>query len=178
MQDFGLIVLSVIVAILLLKTNVLAQILTSTVEIEFLGSLIAGMFFTSIFTTAPAIVALGEIAQVNGIVTTALWGAAGAVVGDLLIFRFVRDRFSVHLVELAKQNGTGRRIAALLKFRLFHWMTFVAGGLIIASPFPDELGISLLGFSKMPLSYFIPLSYTFNFLGILAIGTIAQAVAS
>ena len=50
------------------------------------------------------------------------------------------------------------------------------GGIIIASPFPDELGISLLGFSKMKTTAFIPVSLIFNFLGILAIGLIAKAI--
>lgn len=176
LQDVAIVVLSIIIAVILVKTNVLIRILTSTQELELLGSFIAGMFFTSVFTTAPAIVTLGEIAKANSILPTAIFGAMGAVVGDLIIFRFVRDRFSEHLTEIIKHQGAGKRIKLLLKLKIFRWLTFLAGGLIIASPFPDELGISLLGFSKMRTSWFIPLSFTFNFIGILLIGWVAKAL--
>ncbi len=176
LQDVAIIVLSLIIAVILVKTNVLIKILTSTQELELLGSFIAGMFFTSVFTAAPAIVTLGEIARANSILPTAIFGAMGAVVGDLIIFRFVRDRFSKHLMEIIKYQGAGKRIKLLFKLKFFRWLTFLAGGLIIASPFPDELGISLLGFSKMRTLWFIPLSFAFNFIGILLIGWVAKAL--
>ena len=52
-----------------------------------------------------------------------------------------------------------------------------AGGLILASPLPDELGVAVLGFSKMRLKYFALLSFVFNFLGIAVIGLVARALA-
>src|SRR3990167_10972742 len=97
-KDITIISLSIIVAVLLVRTQTLARVFTSTKEMEIIGSFIAGMFFTSIFTTAPAIVTLGEIAQANSVILTAFFGGLGAVVGDLIIFRFVRDRFSEHLM--------------------------------------------------------------------------------
>lgn len=171
-----IIVISIIVALILVKTGVLIKILISTRELELLGSFIVGIFFTSIFTTAPAIVTLGEIARANSILPTAILGAMGAVVGDLIIFWFIRDRFSAHLMELVKHQGAGKRIKVLFKLKFFRWLTFLVGGLIIASPFPDELGISLLGFSKIRTSWFIPLSFIFNFIGILLIGWVANAL--
>lgn len=175
-RDIAIIALSVFVAVILVKTEVLVNILTATQERELLGSFIAGMFFTSVFTTAPAIVALGEIANANSIVLTAIFGGVGAVVGDLVIFRFIRDRFSEHLMELVGHRKAGRKVSALLHLRFFRWFTFVVGGLIIASPLPDELGIGLLGFSKMKILWFIPLSLTFNSIGILLIGLVAKAI--
>ena len=79
-------------------------------------------------------------------------------------------------MEIIKHQGAGKRIKLLLKLKLFRWLTFFAGGLIIASPFPDELGISLLGFSKMRTSWFIPLSFALNCIGILLIGWVAKAL--
>ncbi len=79
-------------------------------------------------------------------------------------------------MEIIKHQGAGKRIKLLLKLKFFRWLTFLAGGLIIASPLPDELGISLLGFSKMKTSWFIPLSFAFNFIGILLIGWVAKAL--
>jgi len=176
MQDIMLIVLSVIFAVVLVKTDLLIKILTSTRELEFLGSFISGIFFTSIFTTAPAIVTLGELARANSIASVAILGAMGAIIGDMIIFRFIRDRFSEHLMELVKHQGIGKRIKVLLKLRLFRWLTFLTGGLIIASPLPDELGIGLLGFLKIKTPRFILISFLFNFIGILLIGLIAKTL--
>ncbi|MEK7128218.1 MAG: hypothetical protein AAB933_01475 [Patescibacteria group bacterium] len=175
LKDIAIIVLSIVVAVILVKTDALIKILTSTKELELLGSFIAGAFFTSIFTTAPAIVTLGEIAQANSLVVTALLGGAGAVVGDLIIFQFIRNRFSNHLLELLACRGIKRRMKFLSKLKFFRWLTFLVGGLIIASPLPDELGISILGFSKMKVSWFIAISFIFNFIGILLIGVVARA---
>ena len=175
-QDIGIVVLSILIAIILGESGVLSQLLASTKDIAFLGSFIAGLFFTSIFTTAPAVVALGGIAQNHSIVLNALFGAVGAVLGDLVIFRFVKGRFSDHLTEILATQGGRHRLRALLHRRTFRWITFLLGGLIIASPLPDELGISLLGFSKMKVSGFIILSFLGNFLGILLVGLAVRAL--
>ncbi len=174
--DAAIIALSVLVAVILVETNVIGKILTSARELKLLGSFIAGMFFTSIFTTAPSIVTLGQIAHSNSIALTAFFGAIGAVLGDLIIFRFVKDRLSEHLMELIKHEGWGKRAKALLRLKYLRWFTFFAGGLIIASPLPDELGISILGLSKIKTLWFIPISFAFNFIGIIIIGLAAKAL--
>lgn len=165
---------SILFAVYLAKTDVLIRLLSTTAETELVGTFIAGLFFTSIFTTAPAIATLGELAQSYSLFQVAFLGAIGAVMGDLLIFRFVKDRFSVHLLELFR--GGGQRFKKLLRLKLFRLFTFVLGGFIIASPLPDELGVSLMGFSKMKMSLFIPLAFLFNFLGIVLVGLAARAL--
>lgn len=175
-KDFSLIVVSVLVSILLVKTGVISQLLSLAGGAYFLHSLVAGFFFTSAFTTPPAIAVLGEVSRASSIISTAFFGAIGAVGGDLLIFRFMRDRFSKHLTHLVGVRGILRRLHALLKLRFFHWLTFLVGGIIIASPLPDELGLSLLGFSKVRTSWFIALSFFFNFIGIVVIGLAARAL--
>jgi len=177
LQDVAIVILSILVAVMLVRTNVLANLLASTGELEVLGAFVAGMFFTSIFTTAPAMAALGEISLLQGVFGTALIGAVGSVIGDLLIFRFVKDRFSEHIAELIGHKSIWRRFHLLFKRRFFRWFTFLAGGLILASPLPDELGIAMLGFSKMRFQYFIALSFVFNFAGITLIGLVAQSLA-
>lgn len=176
MTDIIIILLSFFFAIFLAKTDVLVNILIASKALEIFGSFIAGVFFTSVFTTAPATVTLGEMAQTNSILLVALSGALGAMIGDLIIFRFVKDSFSKHLVELIKKKGGKDRIKHLFSLKYFRWLTFVIGGLIIASPLPDELGVTLLGFSKMRPSFFIFFSFIANFIGILLIGIVARAL--
>ena len=130
LEDLAIVVLSVIIAIILIKTHIFNSILISTQEIKLLGSFIAGLFFTSAFTTAPAIVTLGKITQVNPILPTAFFGAIGAVIGDLIIFKFVKDRFSKHIMEIIKQKSSKTRLKLLFKLKFYKWLTFLIGGLI------------------------------------------------
>lgn len=132
------------------------------------GSFIAGMGFTSLFTLAPASIVLIEIAKVSSPIAVALIGAAGAVLGDLLLFMFVRDSVSDGAMMLLNKPMR-RRLQYLLHHRLLHWVLPITGAIIIASPLPDELGLALMGFSRMNISVFVPISYIMNFLGILGV---------
>lgn len=176
-KDISVIAISILLSVVLVWTGVLSRIIEATSDYQVFSVIIAGFFFTSIFTTAPAIAALGEIAQGHSLPLVALFGALGAMLGDYIIFRFMRDTFSVHIAQIVQLQGARKRLTSLLKLRSFRWITFLVGGAIIASPLPDELGLSLLGFSKVKTSLFLPLSFVFNFLGIFLIGLAAQALA-
>ena len=101
-RDLVLVIFSVFMAIILSKTGIFQDLITTTQEIRFIGSFIAGIFFVSVFTAAPATVALGEIARANSVIAVAILGGLGALIGDLIIFRFVKDRVSEHFSYLIK----------------------------------------------------------------------------
>ena len=176
LRDIAIIFLSILIAVVLVKTDVLIKILLSARELEFLGSFVAGIFFTSVFTTAPSVVTLGELARDNSVFLVAVFGGLGAMVGDWIIFRFVRDRFSEHLLELLRHKKAGKRIRAVFRLKLFRWLAFFIGGLVIASPLPDELGIALWGFSKLGGWRVLLFSFISNTLGILLIGLVAKSL--
>lgn len=175
-QDLGIVALSVVIAIVLLKTGAIEDLLISSQTSKIIGSFIAGVFFVSVFTAAPATAALVEIALSNSLFLTAFFGALGAVSGDLIIFSFVKDRFSEDLMWLLKERGGINRSKALFKSKFFRRVTFIVGGIIIASPFPDELGIGMLGFSKIKTSLFVLISFLCNFAGILLIGIAVKSL--
>lgn len=175
-QDLIILSISIGFAVLVVKTHAVEALLARTQDFEYIGSFIAGLFFTSIFTTAPAIVALGEISQTASLPQVAFFGAIGAVIGDVVLFTFIRDRFSDHLMELLAHKKEKRKIKIFHHLGLFKWFSFFMGGLIIASPLPDELGIGLLGFSKVNMKLFIPISFIFNFAGIVLIGLVANSI--
>jgi len=174
-KDLAILILSIVIAVVFIKTGVLSDLLASTQEIKFIGSFVAGMFFTSVFTTVPATVVLAEIAQSNSIYLVAFLGGLGALLGDWIIFRFIRDTLSADFLYLIKKTGF-ERFTAIFRLGLFKWLVPFIGALVVASPLPDELGLAMMGLSKMKTSLFIPLSFTLNFLGILAIGLIAKTV--
>lgn len=125
------------------------------------------------FTTAPAIAILGEFSRNNSIFVVVLLGAFGSMLGDYIIFLFMRDRVSQDLHFLLGHSRS-RRLQAIFKTRLFHFLTPFAGALVIASPLPDELGLAILGLSKMDEKVFFPVSFVFNALGILIISWVAN----
>jgi hypothetical protein len=140
------------------------------------ASLIAGLFFTSLLTTAPAIAVLGELSLEGNLFVIALLGSLGAVAGDYLIYAFVRDRVSQDAAYLLR-GPRMRRVLHIFKSRHFRRVLPVMGALIIASPLPDELGLALLGVSKLRTRTFIFIAYGMNFLGIVFIGLLARGLA-
>src|SRR3989344_3479464 len=173
MRDLVIIAVSVAVAVFLARTGVVEKFMAFAGGFKIIASFVAGLFFTSIFTTAPAMVALAVLARDFPPIWVALVGALGASLVDFLIFRFVRD-------DLAKDASSIFRAKIRKKFvRLFHhgplkWLLVLLGGAIIASPLPDELGLALLGLAKIRTRTLLPLSYIMNFIGILAIVSVAR----
>ena len=173
--NVSVIAASVFLAILFAGSGALEQFITQTQQVRLIGSLVAGFFFSSVFTVAPAIVALGEIAQHGSLMTTALVGGFGAMMADMLIFRFLKANFGSDIAFSAR-HAKSARFMHLMRSSGFHWALILLGGLIIASPFPDELGLALMGITRVRLSLLMPLSFTFNTLGILAIGLVARGI--
>ncbi len=141
-----------------------------------LASLIAGLFFTSFFTTAPAIVMLGQLAQESNPFLVAVLGAFGAVAGDYVLFWFVRHRIA-HDASVLMKGPRWKWFLHVLHRRYFRRVLPVIGALVIASPLPDELGLALLGISSIKTRAFFLVSYFMNALGILIIGLIARSLA-
>ncbi len=174
-HDLSVVAISILVAILLARSGIISSFITKTVGWEILGALVAGFFFTSMFTTPPAIVALGQISAANSLWLTAIVGACGAVLGDFIIFRFFRDEVAQDLQYLAKVTHVSR-LAHIFHLKLFRWIIPFAGALIIASPLPDELGLALLGLSHVSIKKFFPITFLFNFIGIVIIGLVARSI--
>ena len=176
-RDLALIFFSLLLAVILVQSGLLSQLSFVSQPAKFLGSFLAGIFFVSVFSVVPAAALLLEIAQSTPPWLVAFWGGLGALVGDWLIFSFVRDRFSEHLLAFFRPKNTSQRLRSIWRFRLFRWFMPLVGALIVASPIPDEIGLSLLGLSKMKSAVFIPLSFVLNFLGSLAVILLAKMLA-
>lgn len=139
----------------------------------YLSAVIVGMLFVSTFTVAPAAVVLFNLAAQYHPLALALLAGAGAMVGDYLMLRFVKDRVYDELQPLFMRLG-GSHLAALAKTPFFAWLMPVFGAIVIASPLPDELGISILGLTRIQTWRFLVLSFVLNAGGILLIITLAQ----
>lgn len=164
---------SIFATIVLIKTDAISYLVSHVSEFGVIGSFVEGFFFTSIFTTAPAIVSILESALYVPAWELAVVGGIGAVCGDLLVFRFVQSSLVEHILRMAfhpKVMRLGRMIAS----GPLWWLGPLGGALVIASPLPDEIGLLMMGLSHIRLSQFIPLSFAANAGGIYLMALAAQ----
>ncbi len=144
-------------------------------EARLLATFIGGFFFTSAFTIAPAAFVLAALAKTVSPFWLAFWGACGALCGDLTIFLFVKDRFAKDIVDVVKISKA-KKFLHFFKKGFFRWLSPLIGAIIIASPLPDEVGITMMGLSKTRTSLLIPISFCMNFLAVLLIAKVAGAL--
>ncbi|MDB5225178.1 MAG: hypothetical protein JWL87_130 [Candidatus Adlerbacteria bacterium] len=175
LQDALLVVASIWAAWAIVHFNFVPQALAQAGDGLLWASLLAGLFFTSLLTTAPAIAVLGELSLEGNLFLIALVGSVGAVAGDYLLYAFVRDRVSQDAAYLLRGSRI-RRALHIFKSRHFRRVLPVMGALIIASPLPDELGLALLGVSKLRTRTFLLIAYGMNFMGIVFIGLLARGL--
>jgi len=173
-RDFLIILVSIFVAALLARSEFFSYIRNFSAGKDFLDSFISGAFFTSVFTTPFSIVAFADIAKSANIFHMAFFGAWGAVLGDLILFLFIKDNLADDVEYVLKAPGY-RKFHSIFKIRMFRWLTPLVGALVIASPLPDELGLAMMGLSRMRTIILIPVSFIMNFIGILLIGFAVQA---
>ena len=174
--DLVIIAASIAVGVVLLKTGFVMQVLAASADTKYLGVFIAGLMFTSVFTTAPATVALAELSLVTSLPHVVLIGALGALCGDIVIFRFFRETILKDLSSLFAFHPS-RRWKKIFHSRIFKTFLTLVGGIIIASPLPDELGLAFMGISKTNNFLFGIISFSCNAAGILAIALVARAIA-
>ena len=175
-RDGAIVVMSILLACTFVQVGVVQSIISFSFGTKLIGSFIAGVFFTSVFTTSFAVVALGGIAQTNSIFLVALLGACGATIGDFFLFKFVKNDITEDIKDLLELTHYRARLHHIFHKKIFRYLTPFIGALIIASPLPDELGIMMLGLSRVRTSWFIPTSFCFNFIGIVGIGIVARSI--
>ncbi|HEY4503838.1 MAG TPA: hypothetical protein VJJ28_01895 [Candidatus Paceibacterota bacterium] len=163
--DAIIIAIGIAITILLSRVGVIDALVYIFKDNLIFASFIAGIFFTSTFTIAPSSVAIVHIAENTPLLGVALWGALGAMFGDLILFFFIRDRFSKDLMNVLKPSAI-KHFLRSFHFGFMKWLSPLLGAIIIASPLPDEFGITLLGMSKVKVSLLIPISFIMNALGI------------
>ena len=167
-KNTALLILSLIIFFTFAQTPLVKEVISIIGNFGYIGAFIAGIFFVSIFTVAPAAVVLFFLAETLNPFIVALFAGSGAVIGDYLIFRFLRDRVFDELKPIFLKNG-GNMLVKLFKTPYFAWGLPLVGAFIIASPFPDEIGIGLLGGSKLANWQFLLLTFLLNSIGIFLI---------
>ncbi|KKS26035.1 MAG: hypothetical protein UV36_C0007G0005 [Parcubacteria group bacterium GW2011_GWC2_42_6] len=169
----AMLLLSLALFFFLSETDLIKNLITQIGELQYLGAFIIGIFFVSIFTVVPASVILFYLAENNDPLLTAIFAGMGAVAGDYLIFKFLKNKVFEELQPVFKKIE-GTYFHKLLHTPYFAWVLPVVGATIIASPLPDEVGITLMGLSRVKNWQFIILTFILNTLGILGIIGLAK----
>ncbi len=138
----------------------------------YLGAFIAGLFFSSMFTTVPATVSLFILGNSLNPLIIAPIAAVGAMLADFLIFSIIKYKLAHHygiFDRLLLWFRERRTVKYIKKHKVLKYSIPAIGAFIIASPLPDELGIAILGASKYNTKHFFIVAFLMNMLGILTI---------
>lgn len=157
--------LGIIIAVFLSRSGAFHDFLLHLNGYGYLGAFAAGILFVSTFTAATGALILLILAEKFAPLELGLIAGLGAVAGDLTIFHLVKDGLLAEVSDVYNRLG-GRKLTHILHLKAFRWTLPVIGAVIIASPLPDELGVALMGISKMSPVRFAILSYVLNAAGI------------
>lgn len=165
-KNLAIFFLSIGFALILSRFEGFHSFLLSLGSLGYLGAFIAGMLFVSTFTVTTGAVILLVLAERFSPIEIGIIAGFGAVIGDFVIFKFVKDGLIEEVREVYGKIDHHNHLLKILHTNYFSWMFPVFGAIVIASPLPDEIGVSLMGISKMKTYQFFILSFILNAIGI------------
>lgn len=128
---------------------------------------LSGIFYTSFLTAPFSVLMLASVDfNLNPYILSAIAGS-GAVLGDLFIVKIFRTLFSAF--SFVRHEKSFVKLKKTLARYHLDFISIVLGSLIVASPLPDELGLILLGASKLSYFKLAILTFLLNGAGILLI---------
>jgi len=173
---FLLLVLTFIVAYFLFKFWNMDGLKASLESLGYLGTFICGMFFSYGFTAGPAVALFLILGDHQNILTAALVGGLGAVIGDYLIFIFLRTSFKDEINRFENEKIV-KKVDGKIPLKLRHYLLMIFAELIITIPLPNEIGISLLAMDHhIHKKTFIAISFVLSVIGIGIILLIGKAI--
>ena len=141
----------------------------------YLGVFIAGILFAFGFT-APFSVGFFISLNPANIWIAGIIGGLGALMSDLIIFSTIKVSFEDEFKKL-RNSKTFVRITRLIersiKEKIRIYLMYAFAGILIASPLPDEAGVTMLaGLTKISAKSLALISFILNTLGILILLTL------
>lgn len=148
----------------------------------YVSTFIAGVLYTFGFTAGFSIAIFAEVAHTVHPIPAAILAGAGAAIADMTLFKFIRCSFADEWLRL-RQSRAIAMIRAIFERhtwmeRAKHYGTWLLALFVIASPLPDEIGITILGGLAPFISgrRFALLCFILNTLGIYSVLIAARAV--
>ena len=170
----GLFLAGLALAIALIHSDIFDYLVSSAGVIYAVPSFLAGIFFTSMITIAPATVVFYHIGQTGApLLVVAVIGGLGAMIGDMILFQFMKFSIVDDITAFALRHSHGH-LQKLMRIKMFSITMIILGAIIIASPLPDELGLAMMGLTKVKRATMASISFTLNTLGVLVVLLISR----
>jgi hypothetical protein len=164
-KNLTLVFISILLTIFLSKHDFFNKFLFETRFIPFAGPFIAGILYVSVSTAALGILILADLSEKLSPIEIAIIAGLGGAVADFIIFRFFKNNLLKEITPIYYNFG-GKHLNKLMYHKFFRWSLPIIGAIIIASPFPDEIGIGLMGLTHIKKYQFVLLCLALDITGV------------
>lgn len=137
---------TIFISYFLFSGSYLDSIVNFLSSLDYLGVFLAGIILAFGFTAAFG-VGFFVLLEPQNILLASLAGGLGGLFADIVIFKVIRFSFQDEFDDLRKSKTISKikRIVSRNKHVLFkHYFLYVFTGIVIATPLPDEIGVSML----------------------------------
>jgi BASS family bile acid:Na+ symporter len=131
-----------------------------------ISSFFAGMLFASTFTITLGALILINLNNFLPLIPLTISAIIGAVLTDIFIYKFIKHQVTDNVLPIFEKINHKSHLYKLLHTPYFSWTLSIVGIIVIASPLPDELGVSLLGLSQIKSSRFILITFLSHTVGV------------
>lgn len=165
----ALLIIAIVLAYFIFKNPGVNSFVSGLGSLGYLGVFIAGLLISFGFTT-PFAVGFFIVLNPENILLAVFIASLGAVLGDLVIFNFVRVSFQDEFDRLENTKifkEAGNLMEKELGHKLKIYLMYLFAEIVIASPLPDEAGITMLaGLTKIRQYVLGIMSFAMHFIGI------------
>jgi len=165
-------ILAIVFAYVIFRNPAVSDFVSHLGNLSYFGVFLAGILFAFGFT-APF--AAGFFITLNpaNILLAGTVGGIGALIADVIIFKFIKYSFISEFSRLKKtyvMKKTGELIERSIGVRLKLYLMYALAGIMIASPLPDEAGVIMLaGLTKIKIGTMMKISFALNTAGIIVL---------
>lgn len=141
-----LFILSILLAYYIFNRPEISNFIYYLGKISYLGIFIAGIFLAFGFS-APFAVGFLITSQPENLILAVILGGLGAMTGDMIIFKSIKFSFMNEFKELKKEKvikKIKRLVSQNTPLIIKHYFLYIFAGFMIATPLPDEVGVSML----------------------------------
>lgn len=172
----SLMIVIIAISYIAFSQPVVTEAITTIPNLGYLTTFLGGILFAIGFTT-PIGIALFLINPPSNLLLGAVIGGIGSTLGDYAIFKTVKTSMMDEFQSLENNKYFKKMIKELdkdipQKIRTYLLYTFI--GIILASPLPDEIGVTLLaGLTTTKMKHLALLSFILHTIGIFVLLWIA-----
>lgn len=170
-QSIFFVTMSFVVAIVLTQSPAFHMFMNALGSFGYIGAFFSGFLFVSVFTAAPGAAMLIALNETLPALPLAFIAGCGGVIGDFVIMSVLKYEAKSGINVLSQNKGILLAIHRL-RHSKYRFLLTIFGAMIIASPLPDELGVSLMGLSKVRKGWFFLITFLLDFVGVYALVTV------